>query len=127
MKIKIKLSFILLITLLLSNCSIKKNISHDCAQANFLMEQDTLMISFNDFIMQNLKLPPEIDIMALFIIKFDVIENGKIDNILITSNCDICNQRLYEVVKLSSPYWKLEPCNCKKGKSVHYEYKYIVL
>ena len=124
---KIKLSFVLLITLLLNNYSIKKNVSYDCVQAYFLLEQDSLMINFNDFIIRNLKIPPEMDVMALCIIDFDVIEDGKIDNIVITSNCDICNQRLYEVVKSSSPYWKLKPCNCKNGKSVHVHHEFKLL
>ncbi len=67
-----------------------------------------------------------INAQALCIIEFDVIRNGIIENIKVTSNCDFCNTAVEEAVKLSSRYWILKPICRHKRVKVSYRYKYLV-
>lgn len=67
-----------------------------------------------------------INAQTLCIIEFDVIRNGIIENIKVTSNCDFCNTAVEEAVKLSSRYWKLKPLCWQKRVKVRYNYKYQI-
>ena len=67
-----------------------------------------------------------VDAQALCLIEFEVINDGEIENIKVTSNCDFCNTALEKVVEASAQYWKLMPLTNKKGIKVRYEYKYKI-
>ena len=66
------------------------------------------------------------DAQALCFIEFDVLHDGEIENIKVTSNCDYCNAAVAKAVELSAQYWKLMPLTNKKGIKVRYEYKYKI-
>ena len=67
-----------------------------------------------------------VDAQALCLIEFEVINDGEIENIKVTSNCDYCNEAVAKAVELSAQYWKLMPLTNKKGIKVRYEYKYKI-
>lgn len=67
-----------------------------------------------------------VDAQALCLIEFEVINDGEIENIKVTSNCDYCNAAVAKAVELSAQYWKLMPLAHQKRIKVRYEYKYKI-
>ena len=96
-------------------------------QAYFCFNDSTGPINFGEFISRNIIMPDNgADAQALCFIEFDVINDGKIENIKVTSNCNYCNAAVKKAVELSAQYWKLMPLTNKKGIKVRYEYKYKI-
>ena len=127
MKTKVLLA-ILLWSLSLESCIVShKSISNDNEQAYFCFNDSTEYINFGEFISRNIIMPDNgADAQALCFIEFDVIHDGEIENIKVTSNCDYCNAAVKKAVELSAQYWKLMPLTNKKGIKVRYEYKYKI-
>ena len=96
-------------------------------QAYFCFNDSTEYINFGEFLNRNIIMPDNgADAQALCFIEFDVINDGEIENIKVTSNCNYCNAAVKKAVELSAQYWKLMPLTHKKGVKVRYEYKYKI-
>lgn len=127
MKTKVLLA-ILFLSLSLTSCVVPhKSHSLDNSLAYFCFIDSTGYINFEEFISRNMIMPDNgVDAQALCLIEFEVINDGEIENIKVTSNCDFCNTALEKVVEASAQYWKLMPLTNKKGIKVRYEYKYKI-
>lgn len=127
MKTKVLLA-ILFLSLSLTSCVVPhKSHSIDNSLAYFCFIDSTGYINFEEFISRNMIMPDNgVDAQALCLIEFEVINDGEIENIKVTSNCDYCNAAVAKAVELSAQYWKLMPLTNKKGIKVRYEYKYKI-
>lgn len=67
-----------------------------------------------------------VDAQVLCLIEFEVINDGKIGDIKVTSNCDFCNIAVKNAIELSAQYWKLKPLTNPKRIKVRFEYKYMI-
>ena len=127
MKTKVLLA-ILLWSLSLESCTVsRKPNSNDHNQAYFCFNDSTEYINFGEFISRNIIMPDNgVDAQALCFIEFDVINDGEIENIKVTSNCEFCNAAVEKAVKMSAQYWKIKLLTHQKRIKVHYEYKFMI-
>ena len=66
------------------------------------------------------------DANVLCIIEFKIINDGKIEDIEVTSNCDYCNAAVKVAVESSAQYWKRVPFHPQKRITVRFKYKYMI-
>ena len=125
---KTKTLFTILFFLTLASCHAPhKSCYIDGHQAYFCFADSSGYVNFNEFISKNIVMPNNgVDAQVLCLIEFEVINDGKIGDIKVTSNCDFCNIAVKNVIELSAPYWKLKPLTNPKRIKVRFEYKYMI-
>lgn len=107
--------------------ALHESCSTDDGNVYFCFVDSTGHVNFSDFITKNIIMPDNgVDANALCIIEFIVINDGELEDIKVTSNCDFCNLAVEKAVEMSAPYWKLTHSARKKKIKVSFEYKYMI-
>ena len=127
MKKKALFAILIFLSLVAESCHAPYKYYHSNGQAYFCFADSTGYVNFNDFITKNIIMSDNgVDANVLCLIEFEIISNGKIEDIQVTSDCNFCNAAVTKAVEMSGQYWKLKPLTHRHRINVHYEYKYMI-
>ena len=127
MKKKALFAILVILPLLLESCQAPYKYCYSDGHAYFCFVDSTGYVNFNDFITKNIIMPDNgVDANISCLIEFEIINDGKIEDIKVTSTCDFCNTAVKEVVESSAQYWKRKPLNHQKRIIVRFKYKYMI-
>ena len=125
-----KKSIILSLLILGANSICAQDNSYDrIAHAHFSLEDSIPSMNFDEFLSQNVEwIDNGADAQTVCTIEFDVVGNGEIDNISVTSlgNVDFVEAAVKKAVLKGAPYWVLKPPALGNKERVRFKYKWKI-
>ncbi len=110
-------------------CPAQDNSYDRVAHAHFTLEDSIPSMNFDEFLSRNVEwIDNGADAQTICTIEFDVVGNGEIENISVTSlgHVDFVEKAVLKAVLKGAQYWVLDPSALGNRERMQFKYKWVI-